>query len=641
MPVKIHLLVISLLFSLSAFAQMPHIHVESVGEWELSQQLTPDYRYNSVGVYLINEKQLASLFDPNKLSREERKKTGVKTFDKVESLFFQLDLPNPKNEEEVLSFPLYAFDIQPTTAFKSPRTQGKILDRITDEELNGRGLDATARIEMVHKNELLEVAYKISSNINKLLGNRVFETFDFWKVMQKAQLYFEERYKGQMVAEFSVPILPESEEYEYVIESASLYQIKWNFQDKIDAYKNNVWSDLRSAATVSEEELLDRPARLSKLKKHPYLLVVRYKSAYAIPKEQQLNVALTEEYLHKRRYNLQEFKTESIQYRTEETFTQLIQKALALKQSVATYLAAKAKGQMENEQLLAIPQHYYDICAQYQQATKQIDEAELAYIEEVYGTTYFKFFKQLDQLLIQDPQIQAVAQAPRALQKWEFTSQDSLSTALLYQQLDRFSAYQEVRATAEQVKGDLPILVEKEIQQIEQVLFSSLLSEAPYTQEEKLLYLKGLTQQFPLCTYCLEQSDKQVSQLEHRMEEEIRAAFLSLQNQQLKYGRCFADLQKKATLELEEQFPNPSSEEKLYTVFKDKITTLGQVSTQFMKIADIAISQLSVEEVGQEYRKYNQLLSSYQQHICQLLHGAILAKEEVQCVTAACKMEIP
>ena len=620
---------------------MPHIHVESVGEWQLPQKLSPDYRYNSVGVYLINEKQLATLFDPNKLSREERKKTGVKTFDKVESLFFQLDIPNPKNEEELLSFPLYAFDIQPTTAFKSPRTQGKILDRITDEELNGRGLEATARIEMVHKNELLEAAYKISSNINKLLGNRVFETFDFWKVMQKAQLFFEERYKGQMVAEFSVPILPESEEYEYVIESASLYQIKWNFQDKIDTYKNNVWSDLRSATAVSEEDLLDRPARLSKLKKHPYLLVIRYKSAYAIPKEQQLNVALTDTYLKTRRYNLQEFKTESIQYKTEEIFTQLLQKALALDQEVQAYLVAKGKGQIDTQHLLTIPQHYYDISTQYQQMMQALTVADSVYLEEVYGKTYFKFFKQLDQLLIQDPQIQAVSQAPKALQYGKSTLQDSLSTALLYQQLENFAAYQQVLASAEEVKGDLPVLVEQEIHRIEQALFANLLTEAPYTQEEKLPYLKGLADQFPLCMHCKDQSAKTVLDLEQRMEEEVRSALLSLQVQQLKYGRCFADLQKKATQELQRQFPTPSSEEKLYTVFKEKIATLDQVSTQFMSIADLAIAQLSAAEVGQQYRKYNQLLSSYQQHICQLLHGGILSKEEVQCVTAVCKMEVP
>ena len=181
---------------------------------------------------MVNEQQLKSLFDPDNFSREERKKTGMKLFDKVESLFFQLDIPNPQKEDDYLSFPLYTFDLTPNTTFKSSRSEGRILDRISDEELNGRGIEATARIELVSKNELLEVAYKISSNINKLLGNGVFEKPDIWKVMQKAQSFFENRYKGKMVAEFSIPILPEREDYEYLIESASLYQIKWNFQER-------------------------------------------------------------------------------------------------------------------------------------------------------------------------------------------------------------------------------------------------------------------------------------------------------------------------------------------------------------------------------------------------------------------------
>lgn len=637
---KIHLLVSIIFFTFPLIAQTSYIHVESVGEWQMKEQLSPEYRFNSVGVYLVNEQQLNGLFDPGNMSKEERKKAGIRSFDAVESLFFQLDMPNPKNEEDIISFPLYSFDVKPTTSFKSPRTQGKIIDRITDEELNGRGLDALARIEMVSKNELLEMAYKISSNINKLLGNRLYENLDVWKVMEKAQHFFESRYRGEMVAEFSVPILAEREEYEYIIESASLYQIKWNFQEKIDSYKKNIWSDLRHTAVISEEDLLDRPTRLSKLQKHPFLVVVRYKSAYAIPIKQQLNVAFTKEYLEARRYNLHEFKNESVQYRLENTFTQLLQKALDIQQNVDTYLASKRNGENDPSLLLTLPQGYFDILLQYHQSLPVLAN-ESTYFKETYETTYFKFFKKLEHLLMQDPQVHAICQSSKMVHEWESKQEDSLSINEAYGLLQSFSPYLELARATETVTGNLPFQVKETVLRIEKILFAKLLAKAPYTQQNKLAYFQQLGQQYPLCTYCEVEGKEQIKVLENRVEKELQAAFLSLQNQQLKYGRCFAQLQEKAKLELQKQFSNSSSDQQLYQAFKDKIKVLEEDAAAFLTIAKVSIVDLPIEEVAPTYKKYDQLLIHYQQQVCQLVQGGILDKKEVQCFDRVCKMTVP
>ena len=175
----------------------------------------------------------------------------------IESLYFSLQLPNPKQENDQIDFPLYAFDINNSKSFQVPRNQGKIIDRITDEELNGRGLEAKAKIEAIKKNQLLEVAYQISSSVNKILANRVFQNPGIASVMRKAQDFFEDKYKGEIVSEFTIPILPGNEDFEYRLHSASIYQIKWDFQPLVKTFKGNMWSDLQTSTTVTEAQLKD------------------------------------------------------------------------------------------------------------------------------------------------------------------------------------------------------------------------------------------------------------------------------------------------------------------------------------------------------------------------------------------------
>lgn len=644
LPVRLLLLAFIFILTTTLPAQQPFIHAESVGEWQIKERLSPEYHYNSIGVYLVNEQQLKSLFDPAQLSKEERKMTGIRMFDAVESLFFQLDLPNPQKEEDYLSFPLYTFDLTPSSQFKATRSHGKILDRISDEDLNGRGLEAIARIEMVSKNQLLEVAYKISSNINKLLGNSIFEKPDIWTVMQKAQNFFESRYKGKMVAEFSIPILPEREDYEYIIESASLYQIKWNFQKKVNSYKGNVWSDLKQAAITTENSLLDRPSRLTKLKKHPFLLVVRYKSAYALPIQQRINVSFTSDYLEQRRSNLLEFKRESIQYKAEVVFTELLRQTLDLQQNINNYLSSKAKGKINDQLLLSIAAQHHAILSQHYDYISQLTEEEAAYFKQYYETTYFKFFNKLENLLLQDPQIKDISQVPTLLLDWRQQATDSLPAKKLYQYLETLQPHRDFLLTTD-FEGAFPAIVQREIQAIEQTLFSTLMTELPYTQSEKLEQFQLLAQQYSYCLHCKEQVAQQQAALSDRIAKELRTSLQGLQSQQLKYVRCFAALEKKATFELEKQFPDSTSleesEQKLYHAFKDKIASLTALSAKFMTISKLDISGLSGEEVAQSLKNFKGNINQYEQHVCNLLYGGILSKEAVQCLTDSCDIEMP
>ena len=81
---------IQLVSPLFVIAQNIGIHAAPVGEWNSKEQFSPEYHYNSVAVYLLNEDKTLELFKPENLTKEQRKQTGVRNFDVLESLYFSL-----------------------------------------------------------------------------------------------------------------------------------------------------------------------------------------------------------------------------------------------------------------------------------------------------------------------------------------------------------------------------------------------------------------------------------------------------------------------------------------------------------------------------------------------------------------------
>lgn len=631
-----------LTYNLSLFSQNVNIHAELVGDWQTKEQFSPEYHYNSVAVFLLNEEKLFSLFDPANLSKEERKKTGIKNFDSVESLYFHLEMPNPKQEKEVLSFPLYAFDVKPSEQFQSTRHQGMILDRITDDELNGQKLDAVARIEAITKNDFLELAYKISSNINKILVDGVFKKPDIWEVMHKAQQYFEDRYRGKIVAEFSVPILPSSEEYEYRIESASLYQVKWNFQEKTKVYKDNVWLDFKNSPSITEEQLKDKPMRLSKLKSSPYLMVVRYKSAYALPKDQQLNVALTPAYLDTRLHNLQEFQKESIPYVAEKQFLNCLREAISLKENVEAYQRAKDKGQANDDLLLQIAQQYYSVLSSHQSELAQFSPAAQTYYKETYEVSYFKLFKQIDHFLFGDQQVVAISTATNELIKSQKIDLDSLDKEARYAYLKTFQPYTTIVSETNQLKGDLFYTMRDQVIQLEKLLAQQLIEELPYSRADKIARLQMIQEQYEFCSYCMELAKEKETAIQQAITNDVRTKLTTLQSHQLKYERCFADIQQQLIKNIEEQFNNQEKGvHSIYQTIQEKVKTLQSTVTQFQTIGTLKISEMTAEQIDHSLKQYQTIVGNYSQTVCQLQYGGLLSKENISCLERNCTTAIP
>ena len=250
----------------------------------------------------------------------------------------------------------------------------------------------------------------------------------------------------------------------------------------------------------------------------------------------------------------------------------------------------------------------------------------------------------METLLLQDPQIKKISQVPAQLSDWQTQPKDSLSAEKLYQYLAILQA-SHTWMSKEAYQGEFPNILSKEIQTIEQALFSAISAQLPDSQQEQLEQYPLLEQQYPLCTYCKNQFAKQQSALSDGVEKELRATLVALQSQQLKYGRCFASLEKTATAELKKQFPTPTSlsdsEQKLYQAFENKIASLLTLSSQFFDISNLAISELSTKELEEQLTTYQRILKQYEQHACNLLHGGIFSKEDLLSLEYTCKIEMP
>lgn len=640
--------IIQLFIFSSLFSQNIGIHAAQVGTWNSQEHFSPEYHYNSVAVYLINEDQIGELFDPSNLTKEERKRTGVRKFDELESLYFSLQLPNPRKEGDIIDFPLYAFDIHNSKSFSVPRNQGKIIDRITDEELNGKGLEANAKIEAIKKNQLLEVAYQISSSVNRILADQVFHNPGIAGVMQKAQNFFEDKYRGKIVSEFNIPILPSNEDFEYRLQSASIYQIKWDFQNPVKTFNSNIWSDLQHLPTVTEAKLKDKPSRLSKLKKHPYLIVLRYKSAYSLPESHKLNVEINQPYLDKRLYNLQEFRKSGNQYKSEEAFLSLLREAIDMKRNCENYRRSKDKGQEENELMLLIAQQNFELLTTYQKELNRIklQEEDKKYFEDNYTTTYYKFFKLIDRSLFLDQQLNDIGQVPNMLTALNKIDIERLSPTEIYEYLKKLETYRRIAANVPQAEGDLFYKIRDKITQLEANLYPQVFNIAPIGEKlDRIEKINNRKKQYPLCQFCVDEANQQITQIQQSIDDERRTTLFALQNQQLKYRQCFSELQLTALQNLNNRYPNQDSlshiEQALYSSYLEKIKNLEKIAEQFQQIEKVSIEKLPTEKLATTLVNYTGILNNFSSEACQLHHGDIIPKSMLECIGGGCKVIIP
>jgi len=409
-----------------------------------------------------------------------------------------------------------------------------------------------------------------------------------------------------------------------------------------------MWSDLANKKTVTEAQLKDRPNRSSRFNKHPYLVVLRYKSAYSLPESHKLNVEISQNYLDKRLYNLQEFRKEGHQYKAEEGFLSLLREAIDLKRNCENYERTRDKGQTDDELIMYIAQQHYELQSAYKKELKRIanNPAQAAYFKDNYEITYYKFFKLIDNILFQDQQLKEIGQVAFYLAELKKTDLKRVPPTELYAYLKELETYRRIAANVTQIEGDLFYKIREQISQIEANFQPQVFNVPPIGDKHKRMEkLTALQKQYPLCKSCQEETTKQIGVIQQSIDDELRTAIFALKNQQLKYRKCFGDIHSKASANLTLRYPNKDSlsnlEVGLYNAYSQKIKQLVTIAEQFQQIEKVSIEKLASEKLPSTLETYEGILSQFNNEACQLLHGELLTKGDLDCFGRDCKIAIP
>lgn len=621
----------------SGFAQLARIHAVPVGDWQTQKELPIEYHYNSVSVFLLNEEKLAGLFDPAQFSKEERKMTKVHISDEVESLYFYLQIPSPKNEKDSLFVPLYAINVDKLNSFSSTTQQGRVLDKITDEELDGKPLNATARIEVLKKNRLLEIAYLLSKSINKLMEYQLFGGSNILYTTKNAQQFFEKRYKGSIVSEFSVPIIPQNDNYEYELNSAALFQIKWDFQSPIKVPKDNIWEDLKKWQKVTEENLRKKPTKIARLKQHPYLLILRYKSSYALPERHRLVVELTPSYLEERAQNLYEFRKGDMKYQMEEAFLLMLRDAMDLKRMSENYLHSRQKGEEDLNLLGETAGRLFDLqmISQKESLIDEKIETEKAYFRTNYSGVYEKLFKVIDKDCFLDRRLRQMQNSVHKLLELNDLDKETLAEADIYEYLKAFEPYREL---APKLKKEGPFFfnIMEAVQELEASLYQKAFKNDGLTEMEPIQWLEFQKDKYTFCIDCQEKADVEIDRINKAKRAQLLTQFKALQSQQLSIRTCFHKIQSIAEDSLNLNFPAPLQLEELdlqlYESYLGKVEYLKKLAMDFSVIEQIEEEILNLEELFDTISRFEKIQTQFCQQSCQLANGGFIEKGVLDCL---------
>ena len=325
-----------------------------------------------------------------------------------------------------------------------------------------------------------------------------------------------------------------------------------------------------------------------------------------------------------------------------------MREAIDLKRNCENYRRAKEKGRTENELMLQIAQQYYELQIGYQKELIRIEsnEEQRQYFKENYEVTYYKFFKLLDNIFFQDLQLQTIGQLPSHLAALNRTNLADLHPNELYDFLKKLAPYRQISAQVPQIEGDLFYKIRDKINQIENLFYPQVFI-VPSSEEKskRIEKLSQLQQEYRLCQLCDKETSEKITRIQQSIEDEQRTALFALQNKQLKYQKCFSELQLKALAALKLRYPNQDSLSKveltLYSAYLSKINQLEKEASAFNQISTLSIEKIPREQLADTFNHYNSLLTNFTNEACQLYHGEILKKEDLICIGQACKVMIP
>jgi len=181
-----------------------------------------------------------------------------------------------------------------------------------------------------------------------------------------------------------------------------------------------------------------------------------------------------------------------------------------------------------------------------------------------------------------------------------------------------------------------------QVLQLEKLLAQQLIVELPYSRMDKIERLQMIQEQYEFCNYCLELAKEKETAIQQAIADDIQIKLTTLQSHQLKYERCFGDIQQKLLKHIEEQFEGQEKgEHSVYQTIQEKVKILQTTVTQFQSIGTLKISEMTAEQMSHNLKEYQTIVSNYNQTVCQLQYGGLLSKEDINCLGQNCTTAIP
>lgn len=628
------------ILTVKLFAQK--IDAPVVSEWKSPKNLTSDYRYNSASIYLMNGSLIPDLFSGSTLTKNERKKYKLKANDYAKYIFLSVEIQHPKSKE-VLTIPLYLLDAtnKSNTQFSSSN-MGRVLDEIKDEDLDFKPLDATGKIKAIKgnsTNEIVVQSFEIATSLFKTaiaLKEGPFGANEILQNVQKGAEHFNKMAQEKVVTnEFKIPIIKESDIYKYEIFSVTVHQIKWDFHAKE--------GDLL-AGIKEKEQTLEQILNILNDNKNPYLVVVRYKSFYTLPKDYIKRVEIDQNYLNTRQTKLIEFT--GMKKELEASLLENLKEAISMKKDFNVYNRDKEINQINFDVVSRIMNSYYIIMESYQnQISKNTNDQERKkYFEDNYQEAYRVLFNKFEEYINGD-----LKAAKEIVDKFLTLSQadfSKMSESDLCSSLQSMEYYRDIvqkqqnsnKSVAQIKSSKFYIKYNELIAKLENTLYQKAFNlEKAKTNDEKVTFLSGQMQQYPCCVICREQANLVITKINKDNDDARSAELQKLQKDYLITLKCWDDISKIIQSNIQTRYPISEREQlssidkKIFQEIEKQHQDIISSSNDYLSINDIQVSNLNSTELISTLNRYLTTKRTVSKSIDILIGHKLFSDTESQC----------
>lgn len=627
------------LLTIKSFGQ--EIDAPIISEWKNPKNLTSDYRYNSASIYLVNGSLLPDLFSGATLTKDERKKHKLKAADYAKYIFLSVEIQHPKSKD-ILTIPLYLLDAtnKSNTQFSSSN-MGRILDEIKDEDLNFKPLDATGKIKAIKgnsTNEIVAKSFEIATSLFKTalaLKEGPFGANEILQNVQKGAEYFNKMGQDKVVTnEFKIPIIKESDIYKYEIYSVSVHQIRWDFSTKEE--------DLLSA--IKDKEQTSEQILNSLNDKNPYLVVVRYKSYYTLPKGYIKNVEIDQNYLNTRQTKLIEFT--GMKKELESSLLENLKEAISMKKDFNVYSRDKEINQINFDVISRLMNSYFIIMESYQNeiSKNNSDSDGKKYFEDNYQEAYRVLFNKFEEYINGDlKSVKDIVDKYLTLSK---TDLSKMSESDLCSNLQSMEYYRDIvqkqqnsNKSVVQIKSSKFYTKYNElISKLENALYQKAFHlEKAKTNDEKISFLNTQMVQYPCCVICREQANLVITKINKDNDDARRAELQKLQKEYLITLKCWDDISKIIQSNIQLKYPASEREQlssidkKIFQEIEKQHQDIISSSNDYLSINDIQVSNLNSTELINQLNKYLTIKRTVSKSIGILVGHKLISDTESQC----------